>query len=133
MTEDHGPFSGLRVPAPDEGLESRALGAARAALDEEPVTVWDRLTASRPLRVAWGAVTAALLIAHLALSLRVHPSAPTESLWARWSEAEALGEAGRLPEAALGARARAVMLDTTSSRGVAAGDPAPDHDNGSSS
>jgi len=56
------------------GLRARALAAARGARrTPEPADLWSRIWASRPLRVAWVASLTAVLVAHLALSLRFAP------------------------------------------------------------
>jgi len=55
-------------------LRVRALAAARAGRQNaESVDLWTRVWTNRPLRLAWAASLAALLIAHVALSLRSVP------------------------------------------------------------
>ncbi len=58
------------------GLRARALAAARAARRSgETVDLWTRIWANRPLRLAWVSCMVAVLLAHLALSLRPAPGA----------------------------------------------------------
>ena len=132
---DHDLFQGLRVPRPGDDLGRRVLRAAREALgDDEPAGVWERLAASRGLRVAWGAATAVLLVGHFVLTVVPGPQTRrSESLRARWSGTEELGEARWLPPSDLTARAEALALGATPSPGSEAPASPPDEDNGRSS
>lgn len=60
------------------GLRARALVAARTArMATTLADPWTRIWTSRPLRIAWAASLAAVLLAHVAVSLRgaPHPAA----------------------------------------------------------
>lgn len=58
-------------PSPPEALRRRVLTRAHSALGERPVPdVWDRLWTNRPLRLAWAAAVAALVLAQLAVGPR---------------------------------------------------------------
>ncbi len=58
-------------PGAPPSLRTRALAAARVARRKpEPVDLWSRIWASRPLRLAWAASLTAVLAAHVALSVR---------------------------------------------------------------
>ena len=62
-------FAGLRPAAPPAPLRQRVLRASRAALREMPrPDAWTLLWESRPLRLAWGAATIALLFVHVAIT-----------------------------------------------------------------
>lgn len=77
MNEDrHRPLFGLRPPGAPPGLRRRAVDVARAAGVEDLATggapapapsLTDRLWESRPLRLAWAAVFAALIGVNLYL------------------------------------------------------------------
>lgn len=54
----------LQPPAPPAGLRERTLGAATEALGRSPAEPWTRIWESRPLRLAWAAAVAGLLLAH---------------------------------------------------------------------
>lgn len=85
MTDRHTPdrlLDGLEPPRPPEALRARALAAAEAALNRKPEPaehgIWSRLWCSTPLRIAWAATVAALLLAHVGLSVHsTQPQAPT--------------------------------------------------------
>jgi len=63
-------LSGLEPVAPPRELEARTLAAARRALAEPPtLDLWERMWASRPLRLAWATSVLAILGGHLLLSL----------------------------------------------------------------
>jgi hypothetical protein len=65
------PFSGLEPPAPPTALRGRVLANARKALALEGARdAWTRIWESRPLRLAWVAVTLLLVVAHVVLTVR---------------------------------------------------------------
>jgi hypothetical protein len=72
---DEFPFAGLAPPGPPTELREKVLALAREALAQEAVLdVWTRIRESRPLRIAWTAAAALLVMANVGLSVR-RPSA----------------------------------------------------------
>lgn len=70
-------LSGLEPVAPPEELKTRTLAAASRALAEPPMPdLWERLWASRPLRLAWATSMLALLGGHLLLSVSQRLATP---------------------------------------------------------
>jgi len=71
---DDFPFAGLTPPGPPAELREKVLVLAREALVQEAVRdVWTRIWESRPLRLAWVAAAALLVIANISISMRRPP------------------------------------------------------------
>jgi hypothetical protein len=73
-------LAALSPPVPPSRLRRRTLAAARAAATGagRAPDVWNRLWASRPVRLAWAVAVVALAIGHLAVSGRA-PRSPAEN------------------------------------------------------
>ena len=54
----------LQPASPPPDLRERSLGAATQALGRPPAEPWTRIWESRPVRLAWAATVAGLLLAH---------------------------------------------------------------------
>jgi hypothetical protein len=73
-------LNGLELPVPSKELRDRALTAARAAGGTSSDSdLWNRLWTSPPLRLAWAASVAGLVLAHLALSLPARRTGPSRA------------------------------------------------------
>lgn len=68
-------LAGLEPASPPPGTRDRALAAARAARAHgtKPGDLWTRLWRSRPARLAWAAAVAALLLAHVVVTVERSP------------------------------------------------------------
>ena len=108
-------FEGLRVPHAPAELERRVLSAAAASDRTDPSpTIWDRLWESRPLRVAWGLATLALLLANAGLSLPTNaPRSEGDTRTADRRQAREVRELLALPQVEISPRAEARFLQTT--------------------
>jgi hypothetical protein len=69
---DHDRFNeldGLRPTGPPPQVRDEVLSAATAAMARQPVAdLWDRLWSNRPLRLAWAAAAALLVVGHVAIT-----------------------------------------------------------------
>jgi hypothetical protein len=73
-------LAALAPPPPPEELRARALVRARAALAAPArPDLFTRLFESRPLRVAWGAAVALLVLGHVVLSFPRRPTSMARS------------------------------------------------------
>ena len=79
-------LDGLEPPTPPPELERRVVMRAAAAL-AEPVETdpWRRVWQSRPLRLAWATAVLALVVGHLAVTIKGNTPRPASS----WAEARA--------------------------------------------
>jgi hypothetical protein len=73
MKQDDPNFDWLdqfEVPTPPKTLRSAAIEGGSRALRRSPAPdFWTRILQNRPARLAWGAVTLALVVAHIWISL----------------------------------------------------------------
>jgi hypothetical protein len=123
------PLQGHRVPAPPAQLERRVLDAATTALRDGPRTVlWNRLWASRPLRLAWALAVIGLLGAHAAMSLGLpDPPSNTSRLTDRTPSSE-LREELALPMVEISPRAEALAMGRRSRTPTPESDPSDSTD-----
>ncbi len=93
---DEFPFTGLAPPGPPAEMREKVLAVAREALAREAVPdVWTRIWESRPLRLAWAAAAALLVMANVGISMRRPPGGVVVSRTEASTGAEAEREAAR--------------------------------------
>jgi hypothetical protein len=66
--------------------------------DRAAVDVWTRLWSSRPLRMAWAVVVSALVLAHVAVTLRPSPPAGVDRLEVAVSADRLAGELAEIAD-----------------------------------
>lgn len=93
---DEFPFAGLTPPGPPAELREMALALAREAFARESTRdVWTRIWESRPLRLAWAAAAALLVMANVGISVSRPPGGAVVSRTGARAGSEAEREAAR--------------------------------------
>jgi len=125
-------FDALAPPPPPAELRDKSLRAATDALRRPPVLDrWTRVWESRPLRLAWTAAVACLLLAHALIPTVLQPAPATAQGFPlhhlSQSTEEEIRVIATLPRLDLDARSLSGAVSAAAARPEAAETQSPNH------